>query len=149
MSGGSVNLETERRRAVDDILANVEPGPRQIFLDLALAVRDWPEVGEAAYYHLGEWSPVYTVRGQQILHVHFHKPHVISVTLPISGQLGACVLAEPHVGSTMKRRIERDWRAGEAYVEFRVKSDVDRRSVEAAARAVHRCLITESAGARA
>lgn len=149
MSGGwrALNLETERRRAVDDILANVEPGPRQIFLDLAQTVRNWPAVRESAYYHLGEWSPVYTVRGQQILHMHFHKPHVISVTLPISGQLGACVLAEPYVGTTMKRRIERDWRAGGAYIEFRVKSDGDRRSIEAAARAVHRCLNAESAGA--
>jgi hypothetical protein len=124
--------------SVGDILSGVEAGPRERFLGLCRTLRSWPEVAEGTYYHVGEWSPVYVVRGQQLLHVHFHKPHLISVSLPISGRLGEAALAEPGVVPAMRRRIEREWRAGEAYVEFRVNSEDDRRSIEAAARAIHR-----------
>jgi hypothetical protein len=140
----STRLTERAQLDVADILASVEDGPRERFLDLRRTLMSWPGVEEGTYNHVGEWSPVYLVDRQQLLHVHFHKPHLISISLHISGRLGEAALAAPGVLPAMQQRIAREWRANEVYVEFRVNSAADRHSIEAAAGAIYR----ELAGAR-
>ena len=131
----------ERRQAsVGDILAAVEGAPRQRFLELARTLGAWPEVEASTYHHVGEWSPVFTVRGRQVLHVHFHKPHLISASLAIPGRQGEAALAAPGLTPRLRQRIDHEWRAAETFVEYRINTDEDRRAVESAARAIYDAL---------
>jgi hypothetical protein len=136
-------LTPRTQRDVGDILASVEDGPRERFLELRHTLMSWPGVEEGTYHHVGEWSPVYLVDRQQVLHVHFHKPHLISIALHIPRHLGEAALSAPGVAPAMRLRIEREWRANEAFVEFRVNTAADRHSIEAAAGAIYRELAGE------
>jgi hypothetical protein len=118
-------------------VAGVEDGPRGLFLELAQTLTSWPAVEVGTSYHAGGWSPTFLVHGRQVLHVHFHKPHLISASLAVPGRLGAAARAAPGVTPRLRERIEREWRAGETYAEFRINTAEDRRAVEAAAGAIY------------
>jgi hypothetical protein len=128
--------------SVGDILAGVESGPRQRYLELAQTLGAWPEVEASTYRHVGEWSPVFSLHGRQVLHVHFHKPHLISASLAIPGRLGEAARAAPGLTPRLRQRIDHEWRAAETFVEYRINTDDDRRAVEAAARAIYDALAT-------
>jgi hypothetical protein len=125
------------RASVGEILAGVESGPRQRFLELAQALESWPGVTESTDHHVGEWSPVFAVNGRQVLHVHFHKPHLISASLNVPGRLGQAALGAPGLTPRLRQRIEREWGAGETFAEFRINTAEEGRSVLAAARAIY------------
>ena len=106
------------RASVGEILAGVVEGPRGRLLELAQTLTFWPAVADGTSYHAGGWSPMFLVRGRQVLHVHFHKPHLISASLAVPGRLGAPAQAAPGVTPRLRERIEREWRAGQTYAEL-------------------------------
>src|SRR5262249_54027362 len=114
------------------------------FLDLAEPLDSWPDVDTGTYYHVGEWSPVFRVSSRQILHVHFHKPYLISASLNVPGRLGAAALTVPGLTPRLRQRIEREWVRGEAFAESRINPAADARAVLAAARAIYGELVRPS-----